>query len=127
MGSTQAILDHVLVESRLAIPLSLLVNEAVTNAYKHAYPSGQSGEIFVRIANQAGGSVTIAIRDDGVGFAPDVREGALGLTLMRSFASQLGGELAVLADKGTTIQLTVPDGALPDQTDNLPSYSTRPA
>ena len=67
MGSTQAILDHVLVESRLAIPLSLLVNEAVTNAYKHAYPSGQSGEIFVRIANQAGGSVTIAIRDDGVG------------------------------------------------------------
>ena len=107
---------HVLVESRLAVPLSLLVNEAVTNAYKHAYPNGQSGEIFVRIANQADGRVTIAIRDDGVGFAPDVREGALGLLLMRSFSSQLGGELTVLSDKGTTIQLTVPDGALHDQT-----------
>ena len=94
----RVVADHVLVESRLAIPLSLLVNEAVTNAYKHAYPSGQSGEIFVRIANQADGSVTIAIRDDGVGFAPDVREGALGLTLMRSFASQLGGELAILSE-----------------------------
>jgi two-component system, sensor histidine kinase PdtaS len=104
------------VESRLAIPLALLVNEAVTNAYKHAYPNGQSGEIFVRIANQADGSVTIAIRDDGVGFTPDVREGALGLTLMRSFSSQLGGELAVLSDKGTSIQLTVPDGAPHDQT-----------
>jgi two-component sensor histidine kinase len=107
---------HVLVESRLAIPLALLVNEAVTNAYKHAYPNGQSGDIFVRIANQADRSVTIAIRDDGVGFTPDVREGALGLSLMRSFSSQLGGELAVLSDKGTSIQLTVPDGALHDQT-----------
>jgi len=116
--------DHVLVESRLAIPLALLVNEAITNAYKHVYPSGQSGEIFVRVANTADGGVRISVRDNGVGFTPDVREGALGLTLMRSFSSQLGGELAVLSDKGTSIQLTVPDGALHDQTDKLPRDGT---
>jgi hypothetical protein len=45
---------------------------------------------------------------------------------MRSFSSQLGGELAVLSDKGTTIQLTVPDAALHDQTDNLPMDGARP-
>ena len=118
--------DHVLVESRLAVPLSLLVNEAVTNAYKHAYPNGQSGEILVRIANTADGGVRICVQDDGVGFTPDVREGALGLTLMRSFSSQLGGALAVLSDKGTSIQLTVPDGAPHDQTDNLPMDGARP-
>jgi two-component sensor histidine kinase len=78
--------DHVLVEFRLAVPLSLLVNEAVTNAYKHAYPNGQSGEILVRIANTADGGVRICVQDDGVGFTPDVREGALGLTMMRSFS-----------------------------------------
>ena len=57
-------------------------------------------------------------------FAPDVREGALGLILMRSFSSQLGGELAVLSDKGTTIQLTVLDAALHGQTDELPRDGT---
>jgi two-component sensor histidine kinase len=36
--------DHVLLEFRLAIPLSLLVNEAVTNAYKHAYPREGQGK-----------------------------------------------------------------------------------
>lgn len=37
----------------------------------------------------------------------DVPEG-LGLTLMRNFASQLGGHLALLSDGGTTVQLTLP-------------------
>jgi glucose-6-phosphate-specific signal transduction histidine kinase len=63
--------------------------------------------------------VTIAIRDDGVGFAPDVCEGALGLLWMRSFSSELGGELAVLADKGTTIQLTVLDALTSRQTNDF--------
>jgi two-component sensor histidine kinase len=103
--------DRVMVETRLAIPLSLLVNEAVTNAFKHAYPNGQTGEIFVRVAKTADGGLRIGIQDDGIGLSPDVREGSLGLTLMRTFASQLGSHLTVLSDEGTTIQLTVLNGA----------------
>ena len=75
-----------------------------------------SDRVRLRVANTADGGVRISVRDNGVGFTPDVREGGLGLTLMRSFSSQLGGELAVVSDKGTSIQLTVPDGALRDQT-----------
>ena len=107
----RVVADHVMVESRLAISLALLVNEAVTNAFKHAYPDGQSGEIFVRVARTADRGLRIGIQDDGVGFSSDVRQGALGLALMRTFASQLGGHLAVLSDEGTTIQLTMLDGA----------------
>lgn len=107
----RVVADHVMVESRLAISLALLVNEAVTNAFKHAYPDGQSGEIFVRVARAADRGLRIGIQEDGVGFSSDVRQGALGLALMRTFASQLGGHLAVLSDEGTTIQLTMLDGA----------------
>ena len=97
-------------EPGIALPVALLVNEAITNAYKHAYPNGQEGEIFVRVARTANG-VRIGIQDDGVGLSPDVHEGALGLSLMRSFASQLGGHLAVSSDDGTSIQLTLYDEA----------------
>lgn len=102
--------DHILLEPRIALPVALLVNEAITNAYKHAYPNGQEGEIFVRVAQTANG-FRIGIQDDGVGLSPDVHEGALGLSLMRSFASQLGGHLAVSSVEGTSIQLTLYDEA----------------
>ena len=68
--------------------------------------NGKQGEIFVRVANTANG-FRIGIQDDGVGLSPNVHEGALGLSLMRSFASQLGGHLAVSSAEGTSIQLTL--------------------
>jgi two-component sensor histidine kinase len=109
--SLRVVADHVIVESRLAIPIALLVNEAATNAFKHAYKQGQRGEIFVRVASMAGSGLRVGIQDDGVGFSSDVRDGALGLTLMRTLAAQLGGHLALLSDQGTTVQLTMLDGA----------------
>ena len=101
--------DHILLEPGIALPVALFVNEAITNAYKHAYPNGQEGEIFVRVAKNRQGGVRIGVQDDGVGMSLGVHEGALGLSLMRSFASQLGGDLAVSSDAGTTIQLTLYD------------------
>lgn len=99
--------DHITLEPRTALPVALLVNEAITNAYKHAYPNGQAGEIFVRVARTANGGIRIGIQDDGVGLSLGVHEGALGLSLMRSFASQLGGDLAISSEDGTSIQLTL--------------------
>ena len=109
----RVVADHVMVEARIAIPLALLVNEAVTNAFKHAYPDGEPGEIFVRVAKISDRGLRIGIQDDGVGFTSDVRRGALGLALMRTFAAQVGAHLTVLSEEGTTIQLTMLDGVAP--------------
>jgi two-component sensor histidine kinase len=98
--------DHILLEPNIALPIALFVNEAITNAYKHAYPDGEAGEIFVRIARTTNGGVRVGIQDDGVGVSPRVDEAGFGLSLMRSFAAQLGGNLAFSADNGTSIQLT---------------------
>jgi two-component sensor histidine kinase len=108
--SLQVQADHIILEPRIALPIALLVNEAITNAYKHAYPHGQQGKSFVRIAGTADGGVRIGIQDDGVGFPTDA-EGHLGLTLIRSFASQLNGELLIQSTDGTSIHVTVPEVA----------------
>lgn len=98
---------------------------AATNAFKHAYAEGQPGEIFIRIASMVGG-LRIGIQDDGVGFSSDVREGALGFTLMRTLADQLGGSLAALSDQGTTVQLTMLDGVASHANDQLAQQTSSP-
>ncbi len=76
-------------------PLGLIICEAVTNAYKHAFPD-QGGQIAVAL-KQHEGEISIEICDDGVGL-PDPSEppqgtGGIGVELMDDLATQLGGKL----------------------------------
>lgn len=69
----------------------LLVNEAVTNALKHAFGE-RSGLVRVGLSRTGDESVDLTIEDDGQGPGPNAVAG-LGLGLMRRFAEQLGGAL----------------------------------
>lgn len=80
-----------------AAPIGLVINEALTNAYKYAYPAEQEGAVEVRGARE-GDRYRIEIRDWGVGL-PDgfdlARPGAsLGLRVMNALAQQLGAEIS---------------------------------
>jgi two-component sensor histidine kinase len=88
-----------------AIPLALLVTEAVSNAFKHAFPEGKDGRVDVRLANQ-GQHARLVIADDGVGLARG-EDGAsgMGVTLMHMLAKQLGGTLSVIEADGTGTRL----------------------
>ncbi|WP_426956734.1 sensor histidine kinase [Muricoccus radiodurans] len=76
-----------------AVPLSLLVTEAVGNAVAHAYPGEARGTVRLAVTME-GEMATFVIEDDGIGL-PDrkSRPRGLGLQLMEGFAKQLGGEL----------------------------------
>lgn len=95
-----------------AIALAAVANEAITNAYKHAFP-GRSGEIAVALRGTAE-ALVLEISDDGIGLSTGVDGAGLGLELIRGFALQLGGAL-VLDDpagaSGTRLTLTVPGHA----------------
>ena len=89
-----------------AVPLSLIVTEAVTNAIKYAYPAGRRGTISVRLMPDSGG-LTLEIKDDGVGIpagkvetATGTRDG-IGIQLINGFARQLGARLEVEQGIGT--------------------------
>jgi two-component sensor histidine kinase len=89
-----------------AVPLSLIVTEAVTNAIKYAYPAGRTGTISVRLRREAEG-VELEIKDDGIGIpagraetATGTRDG-IGIQLINGFARQLGAKVAVEQGVGT--------------------------
>ena len=112
-----AAVDDVSLDPERSMPLALLINEAVTNAYKHAFPDGRTGRIAVdlRVTGHDGtAAVQLSVRDDGVGLPVEGRDGSLGLQLIRGFGRQIGGDLSVTgAREGTTVALRFPDAVRP--------------
>jgi two-component sensor histidine kinase len=103
---------HLMVSADKAIPLGLLINELVTNAAKHAYPSG-SGEVRVS-GEQRGQDLHVEVSDQGIGlpkdFDFDQPRASLGFKVIKSLVGQLDARITVSATepKGATIQLDVP-------------------
>lgn len=89
-----------------AVPLGLIVNEAVTNALKHAF-NGRAGHVSVKIT-QEGTNCSLRVNDDGPGFVGPLREGSLGLRLMKNLSRQLRGEISIDGSMGTTVLLRWP-------------------
>jgi two-component sensor histidine kinase len=82
-----------------AIPLALIVNELVTNAFKHAYPRQLGGAVRVILGNdEQDGILRLDVADDGVGLPEDFDPAAtsgdsLGMRMILSLAAQLGGQV----------------------------------
>jgi PAS domain S-box-containing protein len=94
-----------------AIPLALIVNELVTNAFKHAYPGQVGGTIWVALKCGAGGNLSLTVADAGAG-PPTENEGpkGLGSRLVRTLARQLGGAVATeRLDPGYKVTITMVD------------------
>jgi PAS domain S-box-containing protein len=97
-----------------AIPCALIVNELVSNALKHAFPHGRSGEIRVTVGPDGPGRMRLAVRDDGVGFpaALDFRNTkTLGMQLVCSLTTQLRGTVELVRDGGTCFEIRFLVGA----------------
>jgi len=90
-----------------AMPCAIVLNEAISNAFKHAFKKGQKGAIEISVEQAAGDMLFIRIRDNGVGFGKDINLNeidTLGLKLMRNIVyDQLKGMLRIEHNKGTGI------------------------
>ncbi|UYZ63881.1 histidine kinase dimerization/phosphoacceptor domain -containing protein [Hymenobacter weizhouensis] len=93
-----------------AVPLALIVNELVANAYEHAFPENRAGTVRVELRTASPGCFVLVVADDGVGLPSELdwkRASSLGLRLIHSLARQLQGELQVHSTPaGTTFTLT---------------------
>ncbi len=99
-----------------AIPVALIVNELVSNAFKHAFPEGRRGTVRVILDREADGRLSIAVRDDGIGFAAareiaaaDKRH-SLGLDLVNALTQQINGSMEQFDDSGSVsvLRFTLP-------------------
>ncbi len=95
-----------------AVPFGLLLNELVTNAFLHAFPS-RTGTIRVVLTYSEDAHFQFTCSDDGVGleepFDINTRR-TLGFQLIRALAEQqLQGELSIVSRPGFTFSLRFPD------------------
>lgn len=91
------------IDARTAVSVGIILNELVTNAFKYAFEARDGGTLSVGIDRHAR-TVTITVRDDGVGLDPDRgprTASGLGLTLVRMLAEQLGGTFTTETGRGT--------------------------
>ena len=80
------------------VPLGLLLNELITNSFKHAFHGRVSGHIDLAITDAQEGRYDLYYSDDGVGIPLDKiqSDGAtLGVSLIESQVEQLNGRMTV--------------------------------
>ena len=93
----------------LAVPVGLILNEAITNTLKYAFPAGRGGRLGIGLEEMpATGHYRLSICDDGVGLPADFepqQSRTLGLELIRGLSKQIGGRLEVASVHGVQIRL----------------------
>ena len=106
--SFQVAVDDIELDIAQVVPLGLMINEAITNAVKYAFPDGRSGVIRIVLRRAAEDNLLMKISDNGIGFPRDSAIGesdSFGIQLMRLFAEQLEGDLSFENHRGVSISL----------------------
>lgn len=85
-----------------AIPCGLLLNEILTNSFKHAFKGKERGEIKVRLT-KVKDELLFVLNDDGVGLPEnsemDINK-SMGMTLIRTLAKQLNADFKYRNEPG---------------------------
>ncbi|MES2761653.1 MAG: sensor histidine kinase [Bacteroidota bacterium] len=103
-------LERVELELTKAVPIGLIVNEALTNSLKHAFKDPTKTP-KVKIKMQAiYDRIHISMSDNGTGFsdAHNREDTALGLSLIESLSDQIDAEIAFRNDDGACVSLVFP-------------------
>jgi len=111
-------MPEIVIPIDLAINIGLVVNELVTNCFKHAFPDGRSGTIRI-VGGLEGRRLSMSVCDDGVGsgsVARDRPRRSLGTTLVETMVSRLHGRIEVEGKNGTAthIELDLPEPETPE-------------
>jgi two-component sensor histidine kinase len=97
----EADLRPMVLPTRAAVPLGLVLNEMLTKAVKHAFAPGQPGTVRVSL-NEAEGACHLTVEDDGAGMAEGAAGTGVGRALVAAFVAELGGEIASHSGPGGT-------------------------
>ena len=86
-----------------AIPCGLIINELVSNAYKHGFPNGGPGTLTVAMKRTAPGRLDLKVEDDGRGLRTGLnlrQTDSLGMQLVFTLVEQLQGTIDVKSTPG---------------------------
>jgi two-component sensor histidine kinase len=100
---------NILLNIDSAIPLGLLINEIITNAYKHAFKAKHGGQIALTVS-AVGKNIELIIKDNGSGLPSNYLElmkkpKSLGFELISILAEQLNAKLEIKNENGAEFKL----------------------
>ncbi|MEJ7927298.1 ATP-binding protein [Sphingobium sp. AN641] len=105
--------DDLTLPPDVAVPISLITAEAISNAIEHGLSGRSGGHIAVTLDHGDGGSLILRISDDGQGLRPSFDAASLnslGLRIATTLAEQLGGQFSLEPGTatGAVATLTLP-------------------
>jgi len=107
--NVQVTADNSSLDITKAIPCGLIVNELLTNAFKHAFTGKETGNIHLILENIAPENrCRIQVKDDGIGIPPDVldrKRSSLGFTIVQGLAQQIVANMEISTENGSNITL----------------------
>ncbi|MDR9410759.1 MAG: histidine kinase dimerization/phosphoacceptor domain -containing protein [Balneolaceae bacterium] len=91
-----------------AVPCALILNELISNSYKHAFKHGETGTIDIKIT-QNNDNVEFTVRDNGAGIPEEIlndeKNTSLGLTIVKTLIRQVEGTFDIRNNDGTIAKI----------------------
>jgi PAS domain S-box-containing protein len=100
-------ISNISFEMEKSISFGILLNELISNAFKHAFPDGRPGTISISLEKE-NNSLILIIKDDGIGFPENFKienSNSLGLKLVYNLALQLNGKIFVDSNNGVEFKI----------------------
>jgi two-component sensor histidine kinase len=105
-------IENVFLGVDTAVPCGLIINELVSNVFKHAFIGRANGELWIKVRQHEDKTYTLTVRDNGAGLPEGFNldtVNSLGMNLVRDLTTQLDGALFVESGDGTTFHATFKD------------------
>ncbi|MDR9414898.1 MAG: histidine kinase dimerization/phosphoacceptor domain -containing protein [Gracilimonas sp.] len=99
--------DSLYMNLNQAVPLALIINELVSNAYTFAFEGRSSGVIRVQLDVESD-KISVVVEDDGIGLPENFKfeeSPTLGTTLVMSYSDQLNADVHINSENGTRYKL----------------------
>jgi two-component sensor histidine kinase len=101
------LVDPIDLDVSQAVPIGLIVNEAITNSIKYAFPNvDETSEIRVKLEKAADDRIILQVHDNGIGIIePNKNTQSLGLKLMRGLAEDIEGTFSIASRNGVAVTI----------------------
>ncbi len=106
--SFSIICNDIFLNIQQAVPCGLVLNELISNSFKHAFKGRKEGEIKI-VCTKMGEKFTMMVSDNGVGYDAEKalkESNSLGLTLINALVEQINGTVKTTNHTGTTYYIS---------------------
>ena len=107
-------IEEIILDVNTAIPIALIINEAITNVVKYAFPENftmSEKKVFIQLKRKDF-SVELSIKDNGIGIDKKMIQqlSNVGFSIIKALAEQINAQLFISSEKnqGTEIKLLIP-------------------